>query len=68
MPHTDDYLTARQSEVLRLLATGATNQAIAGTLSVTERTVKAHVTRILAKLEATTRTEAVARARELGII
>jgi DNA-binding CsgD family transcriptional regulator len=68
LPHSDQYLTARESEVLRLLATGATNRAIAAELSITERTVKAHVTRILTKLEATTRTEAVTKASRLGLI
>jgi LuxR family maltose regulon positive regulatory protein len=68
LPHSDQYLTPRESEVLRLLATGATNRAIAAKLFVTERTVKAHVTRILTKLDATTRTEAVTTARRLGLI
>lgn len=68
LPNSDDYLTARQSEVLRLLATGATNPSIATELFITERTVKAHVTRILAKLNAATRTEAVSKARQLGLI
>jgi len=68
LPNSEEYLTARESEVLRLLATGATNPAIAAALSITERTVKAHVTRILAKLEATTRTEAVSKASRLGLL
>lgn len=68
LPNSDNYLTLRESEVLRLLATGVTNPAIAAELSITERTVKAHVTRILAKLDAATRTEAVSRARQLGLI
>jgi len=68
LPHSDQHLTPRESEVLRLLATGITNRAIAGELSITERTVKAHVTRILTKLEATTRTEAVTKASQLGLI
>jgi DNA-binding CsgD family transcriptional regulator len=68
LPNSDKYLTARESEVLHLLATGVTNRAIATDLSITERTVKAHVTRILAKLDATTRTEAVGKARQLGLI
>ncbi len=68
LPDSDDYLTVREGEVLRLLATGATNPAIAAELSITERTVKAHVTRILAKLDAATRTEAVGKARQLGLI
>jgi LuxR family maltose regulon positive regulatory protein len=68
LPNSDSYLTPRESEVLRLLATGATNPAIAAELFITERTVKAHVTRILAKLDATTRTEAVTKASQLGLI
>lgn len=68
LPHSSEYLTPRQGEVLRLLATGATNPEIAAQLSITERTVKAHVSRILAKLEAATRTEAVSKALELGLI
>lgn len=68
LPHSNEYLTGREGEVLALLATGATNAAIAGELSITERTVKAHVTRILAKLDATTRTEAVTRATRLGLL
>lgn len=68
LPGSEEYLTARESEVLRLVATGATNAAIAVELSITERTVKAHVTRILAKLGAATRTEAVGKARRLGLV
>ena len=68
LPDSDRYLTPRESEVLRLLATGATNRAIAAELFVTERTVKAHVTRILTKLDATTRTEAVTKAGRWGLI
>ncbi|MCB0209980.1 MAG: hypothetical protein KDJ52_11645, partial [Anaerolineae bacterium] len=68
LPNSDRYLTPRESEVLRLLATGATNRAIAAELVVTERTIKAHVTRILTKLDATTRTEAVTKAGRLGLI
>jgi len=68
LPDSEEYLTARESEVLRLLATGATNPAIAAELFITERTVKAHVSRILAKLNASTRTEAVGKARQLGLI
>ncbi|MDX1417685.1 MAG: LuxR C-terminal-related transcriptional regulator, partial [Candidatus Promineifilaceae bacterium] len=68
LPDSDQYLTARENEVLQLLATGATNKEIAAELFITERTVKSHVTRILAKLEATTRTEAVTKAGRLGLI
>jgi len=47
---------------------GKSNQAIAGQLVVTLDTVKKHVSHLLGKLGATNRTEAVARARELGLI
>ena len=63
-----DPLTSRELEVLGLLAAGRSNQAIAGQLVVTLDTVKKHVGHVLDKLGATNRTEAVARARELGLI
>ena len=68
IPNSEAYLTPREAEVLHLLATGATNPEIAGQLVITERTVKAHVTRILAKRNATTRTEAVAKANQLNLL
>jgi LuxR family maltose regulon positive regulatory protein len=61
-------LTAREQEVLRLLAQGATNQEIADRLVVSLRTVKKHVGNLLLKLEAQNRTHAVARARELSLL
>ena len=54
-------LTAREREVLDLLAVGASNQSIADTLVVSETTIKSHVRGVLRKLEAANRTEAVAR-------
>jgi LuxR family transcriptional regulator, maltose regulon positive regulatory protein len=54
--------------VLHLLAAGAPNQRIADDLVVTLDTVKKHVTHVLGKLGATNRTEAVTRARQLGLI
>jgi ATP/maltotriose-dependent transcriptional regulator MalT len=63
-----DPLTAREREVLSLLAAGAPNQGIADQLVVTLDTVKKHVTHVLAKLGAANRTEAVARARQLGLL
>ncbi len=54
-------LTARQLEILRLIARGLTNAAIAERLVVTEGTIKFHVRKILAKTNSTNRTEAVAR-------
>lgn len=63
-----DPLTPREREVLQLLARGDSNQAIADSLVITVRTVKKHVTNILGKLGVSNRTQAVARARELGLI
>jgi LuxR family transcriptional regulator, maltose regulon positive regulatory protein len=67
-PGLADPLTGRELQVLAMLAAGTTNRAIAGELFVTLATVKKHVSHILGKLGATNRTEAVARARELGLI
>ena len=54
--------------MLALVAAGKANQQIAGELVVALDTVKKHVSHILAKLDAGSRTEAVARARERGLI
>ena len=61
-------LTSRELEVLEMLAAGRSNQAIARQLVITLDTVKKHVTHILGKLGAANRTEAVSRARQLGLI
>jgi LuxR family transcriptional regulator, maltose regulon positive regulatory protein len=61
-------LTARELEVLELLAGGRPNQQIAEELVVTLDTVKKHVSHILDKLGAANRTQAVARARDLGLL
>jgi DNA-binding NarL/FixJ family response regulator len=61
-------LTTREVDVLRALADGVSNKAIARRLGISYHTVKFHVAAILAKLEAETRTEAVARAAHLGLI
>ena len=68
VPGIVEPLTGRELEVLVLLAAGRSNQAIAGQLVVTLDTVKKHVGHVLGKLGAASRTEAVARARELGLI
>ena len=68
VPGIIDPLTGREREVLAKLAAGTSNQAIAEELFVTLFTVKKHVSHILAKLGAANRTEAVARARQLGLI
>ena len=67
-PGLIEPLTGRELEVLRLLAAGRSNQRIAHDLVVALDTVKKHVTHILGKLGAANRTEAVARARQLGLI
>lgn len=67
--HTaDDDLSAREIEVLRLIAAGNSNKEIAGQLFIAEETVKSHVTNILAKLRANDRTHAVTIALKRGII
>ncbi len=63
-----EALTARELEVLRLVALGRSNAQIASELFVTVGTVKSHVHAISGKLGATNRVEAVARGRELGLL
>jgi LuxR family maltose regulon positive regulatory protein len=60
-------LTAREGEVLRLIAAGASNAAIAGTLGISVHTVKRHVANVLQKLGASSRAEAGAVARKLHL-
>jgi LuxR family transcriptional regulator, maltose regulon positive regulatory protein len=67
-PGLAEPLTDRELEVLRLLAAGRSNQRIAHDLVVALDTVKKHVTHVLGKLGVANRTEAAARARELGLI
>jgi DNA-binding NarL/FixJ family response regulator len=61
-------LTAREQNVLALVARGRTNKQIAAALSITERTVKFHVSSIFAKLGAGNRADAVTRALQAGLI
>jgi LuxR family maltose regulon positive regulatory protein len=68
VPGLVEQLSDRESEVLALLAAGRSNQQIAEELVVALNTVKKHVTHILDKLGAANRTEAVTRARELGLL
>jgi DNA-binding NarL/FixJ family response regulator len=63
-----EELTARELEVLRLLAEGLPNKTIAQRLDISEHTVKFHVNAILGKLGVASRTEAVVRATRLGLI
>jgi DNA-binding CsgD family transcriptional regulator len=61
-------ISDRELEVLALLAAGGSNKEIARRLAVSPNTVKTHLTKLFAKLEARRRTEAIQRARELGMI
>ena len=61
-------LSDRELGILRLVASGASNKAIAATLVIAEGTVKNHLTNILGKLGVHDRTQAALKARELGLI
>ncbi|MHB8134942.1 MAG: LuxR C-terminal-related transcriptional regulator [Anaerolineaceae bacterium] len=61
-------LTLRELEVLQLISAGDSNQMIADKLVISVRTVKKHTSNIYGKLSASSRTQAVARARELGLL
>jgi DNA-binding CsgD family transcriptional regulator len=67
-PNADAELTPRELEVLALLAEGASNKVIARRLGVSVHTAKFHVGRLLDKLDAVGRTDAVAHAARLGVI
>jgi DNA-binding NarL/FixJ family response regulator len=71
-PAEDDQpaalLTARELQVLALLAEGASNKVIARALGITPHTAKFHVASIVAKLGASGRTDAVAKAMRLGLV
>lgn len=67
-PVGSEPLTPRESEVLALLSQGAANRKIAQRLGISEHTVKFHVSSVLAKLGAGSRTEAVARGMREGLI
>ena len=63
-----ETLTDRENQVLALLAQGKSNQEIAAALSITERTVKFHVSSIMSKLSAHNRTEVVSIAVQRGLV
>ncbi|WP_341870597.1 helix-turn-helix transcriptional regulator [Flexivirga meconopsidis] len=67
-PAADGALTNREAEVLRLVAGGRTNGQIAAELFISPKTASVHVSNILAKLGATTRTEAADLARQQGLL
>jgi DNA-binding CsgD family transcriptional regulator len=64
----DQPLTPRETEVLALLAQGASNKAIARALGISVHTAKFHVGQIIDKLDATGRTDAVAHAARRGVL
>jgi DNA-binding NarL/FixJ family response regulator len=67
-PAVASELSEREIEVLRLIAAGSSNKEIAEKLFIAEGTAKNHVSNILSKLEARDRAQAVARAKELGLL
>jgi NarL family two-component system response regulator LiaR len=67
LPLTEDPLTEREAEVIKLLAQGLSNQEIAETLIIGERTVRTHVSNILAKLHLANRTQAALYALREGL-
>ena len=68
VPGLAEPLSAREHEVLRLVAAGRSNAQIARALTVTEHTVKKHLSNVFGKLDVSSRTQAVAKARELGLL
>jgi DNA-binding NarL/FixJ family response regulator len=63
-----DHLSARETEVLRLLGTGLSNKEIAARLGLAEKTVKSHVSSIFSKLHIEGRTQAAVHALRLGLV
>jgi DNA-binding NarL/FixJ family response regulator len=67
-PRRPETLTERETQVLRLLAQGASNKEIARDLFLGEKTVKTHVSNVLSKLGVQSRTQAALRAVQLGLV
>ena len=67
-PESPEKLTEREVDVLRLLAQGLANKQIAHTLGIGEKTIKSHVSNILAKLGVNSRTQAALYAASIGLV
>jgi DNA-binding NarL/FixJ family response regulator len=67
-PESPETLTERETEVLRLMALGYANKEIGRKLHITDKTVKTHVSSILAKLELQSRTQAALHAVRIGLV
>lgn len=67
-PESPEALTERETEVLRLLAQGHSNKEVAHLLTIGEKTVKTHVSSILAKLNVSSRTQAALYAVRIGLV
>lgn len=67
-PESPEVLSERETEVLRMVARGLANKQIAQELNITEKTVKAHVSSILAKLGLASRTQAALHAVRIGLV
>jgi DNA-binding NarL/FixJ family response regulator len=67
-PTNADVLTVRETEILRMVAEGLSNAEIAAQLTISDETVKTHVSRVLLKLDLRDRTQAVVYAYESGLI
>jgi len=67
-PASEEALSEREREVLRLIAEGLSNQQLAARLYLSPHTIKVHTRNIYGKLGVTSRTQAVAKARALGIL
>jgi len=68
VPESPEALTERETDVLRLLAQGRSNKEIAHILSLSEKTVKTHVSNILSKLNVPSRTQAALYAVRIGLV
>ena len=67
-PDTAGPLTGREAQVLRLVASGMTNRAIAGRLKISEKTVARHLSNIFTKLDLSSRTAAAAYAYDHNLV